>query len=72
VITANPKSKLSHVGNIVIYVPIRDKERKTKLAPLGTLFEDASMIFLDGLISELMSKLGESEETMRGRHAIMV
>lgn len=72
VVTANNKSKLSHIGNIVICIPINGKDRKTKLAPLGTLFEDAAMIFLDGVISELMSKLGESEESMRGRHAIMV
>ncbi len=72
VVTSNNKSKLSHIGNIVICIPINGKDMKTKLAPLGTLFEDASMIFLDGVISELMSKLGESEESMRGRHAIMV
>lgn len=72
VVTSNNKSKLAHVGNIVLCIPINNKERKKGLAPLGTLFEDATMVFLDGVISELMARLGETEETMRGRHAIMV
>lgn len=72
VVTSNEKAKLSHIGNIVISIPLKDEKRKTNLAPLGTLFEDAAMIFLDGIISELMLKLGETEESMRNRHAIMV
>jgi 6-phospho-3-hexuloisomerase len=72
VVTSHKKSKLAHLANIVIYIPIMDDKREKDLAPLGTLFEDSAMIFLDGIISELMSKLGETEESMRGRHAIMV
>ncbi|MEE9151498.1 MAG: 6-phospho-3-hexuloisomerase [Thermoplasmata archaeon] len=72
VVTSDEKSKLAHLANIVVYIPIKDEDRKKDLAPLGTLFEDSSMIFLDGVISELMVKLGETEESMRGRHAIMV
>lgn len=72
VFTSNKKSKLAHLANIVVCIPIKDEERKKDLAPLGTLFEDSTMIFLDGVTSELMVKLGESEESMRGRHAIMV
>lgn len=71
-ITAKKKSKLAHVANIVVYIPIDDEKREKALAPLGTLFEDSAMVYLDGVISELMVKLGESEESMRGRHAIMV
>jgi 6-phospho-3-hexuloisomerase len=72
VVTSNEKSKLAHVANVVVCIPIDDEGRKKELAPLGTLFEDSAMIYLDGVISELMLKLGESEESMRGRHAIMV
>lgn len=72
VITSNKKSKLAHLANIVVCIPIKDEERRKDLAPLGTLFEDSTMIFLDSLVSEIMQKLGETEETMRGRHAIMV
>lgn len=40
--------------------------------PLGTVFEDAAILFLDGIIPELMTRLGSSEEDMRARHAIWV
>ena len=72
VVTSYKKSKLAHLANIVVCIPIKEEERRTSLAPLGTLFEDSSMIFLDGIVSELMQKLGETEESMRSRHAIMV
>jgi 6-phospho-3-hexuloisomerase len=39
------------------------------LAPLGTVFEVACFIFLDGLVVELMQRLGKTEEEMRKRHA---
>jgi 6-phospho-3-hexuloisomerase len=39
------------------------------LAPLGTQFEVASMIFLDGIIAELMHRLGKKEEDLKARHA---
>jgi len=39
------------------------------LAPLGTLFEIAVLIFLDALIVELMVRLGKTEDEMRTRHA---
>ena len=39
------------------------------LAPLGTLFEATAMILLDGVIAELMHRLGKSEEDLRVRHA---
>lgn len=39
------------------------------LAPLGTLFEDSCMIFLDGIIVELMHRLGKTEREMKLRHA---
>ena len=39
------------------------------LAPLGTQFEVATMIFLDGIIAELMHRLGKKEEDLKARHA---
>ena len=39
------------------------------LAPLGTLFELATMIFLDAVIARLMDILKVTEEDMRSRHA---
>jgi 6-phospho-3-hexuloisomerase len=71
-ITGNPTSKLAHASNIVICIPDRRNHQSAKLAPLGTLFEDATMVFLDGIVAMVMEKLGESEASMRSRHGIMV
>jgi 6-phospho-3-hexuloisomerase len=71
-ITANDHSKLAAASNVVIQIhPPKDDERK-RLAPLGTLFENATLIYLDGIVAMLMDKLGQSEGSMRRRHAIWV
>ncbi len=71
-ITASPHSKLAAASNLAIYLePPKDEERK-RLAPLGTVFEDATLIYLDSIVSMLMEKLGQSEGSMRKRHAIWV
>jgi 6-phospho-3-hexuloisomerase len=69
VFTSNPNSKLAHISSVKVTVPsvIQDKNM-----PLGTLFEASCYILFDAMISILMNKLNESEESMRARHAIMV
>jgi 6-phospho-3-hexuloisomerase len=39
------------------------------MAPLGTVFEISLMTFLDGVIVELMQRLGVKESELRKRHA---
>lgn len=39
-------------------------------APLGTLFEVSALVFLDGLIAELMEKLNKKEEDMKEMHDV--
>lgn len=71
-ITASPHSKLAGASNLVIQIqPPKDEERK-RLAPLGTVFEDATLIYFDSIVAMLMTKLGQSEGSMRKRHAIWV
>lgn len=72
VITGRKGSKLSHVGNIVHHLTLGPGDKKSKLAPLGTVFEITALLFLDCIVAELMSRMGESEETMMSRHAIWV
>jgi len=43
--------------------------RHSSLAPMGTLFEDTTMVFFDGVISRLMKELKRGEKTMRDLHA---
>ncbi len=81
-ITTFPNSSLGRLADIVVVVKGRTKLSGEKdfvmrqikgehypLAPLGTLFEIAVLIFLDALIVELMVRLGKTEEEMRTRHA---
>jgi 6-phospho-3-hexuloisomerase len=39
------------------------------LTPLGSIFENNCMVFLDSLVVELMQRLGRTEEDLRRRHA---
>jgi 6-phospho-3-hexuloisomerase len=39
------------------------------LTPMGTLFEDSTHLFLDGLIAEFMARLGKKEVDLKRRHA---
>ncbi len=81
-ITTFPDSPLGRLADIVVRVPGRTKSEKIPdyfarqilgihepFAPLGTLFEDTAMVFLDGVIYSLMNILGVSEDAMRRRHA---
>ncbi len=81
-ITTYPESPLGLLADLVVRVPGRAKTSKMDdyfarqilgihepLAPLGTLFEDTTMVFLDGVVYALMKKLNVTEEDMRRRHA---
>ncbi len=72
VITAKPHSKLAHAGSIIFTLRTDTTEESKKHAPLGTLFEDAAMILLDGIVAELMKKMGQDDKSMRSRHSIWV
>ncbi|MCK4445338.1 MAG: SIS domain-containing protein [Thermoplasmata archaeon] len=72
VITAKPHSKLAHAGNIIFSLRTEVTDESKKRAPLGTLFEDAAMILLDGIVAELMEKMGQDDKSMRSRHPIWV
>ncbi len=75
-------SPLSKLADLVVQLPGRTKVSveddynvrqiigiHEPLAPLGTLFEDTAMVFLDAVISELMVRLGKTEEDLKQRHA---
>ncbi len=72
VLTGSPESTLAGYADILMHLKIPRSEKDSTLAPLGTIFEDAAMIFLDGLVAVLLEELGESEDEMKDRHPIMV
>ena len=71
VLTSNPESGLAKLAEVLILFRM-PKDVDTDCAPLGTLFEDTAFIVLDGLISDIMERKGENDESMRSRHAIWV
>lgn len=81
-ITSYPESTLGKASDLVVVIKGKTKLDISKedydkrqiagqsvtLAPMGTLFEDTAMIFFDGLIAELMQRLGRSEHHMMQKH----
>jgi 6-phospho-3-hexuloisomerase len=50
---------------------VKDEQRR-KTTPLGTLFEDSTFLLFDSIVPIIMNKLGQSEASLRRRHAIWV
>ncbi|MFW6038672.1 MAG: SIS domain-containing protein [Candidatus Saliniplasma sp.] len=71
-LTASPESTLAGYSDEIITLDIVRTDKDKTLAPLGTIFENSAMIFLDAFIAELMDKIGETEEGMEIRHPILV
>jgi 6-phospho-3-hexuloisomerase len=72
VLTGRPSSKLAHTATLLLVIEFPDDPERAGFAPLGTLFESASLRLTDALIAELLRARGETEDSMRRRHAIMV
>jgi len=81
-VTSYPDSPLAEIADIVVEVPGRTKIAREEdyfarqilgihepLAPLGTLFEDTAMVFLDAVVAEQMERLGKTEEDLKAIHA---
>ncbi len=81
-VTSQEESPLAQTSDLVVDIPGREdiaaedeyhmrqlKGQHESLAPMGTMFEDTTMIFLDSIIAELMNRLGLSVDSMRLRHA---
>jgi len=81
-VTSHPDSPLGKIADHVVLVKGRTKiaheedylarqilGEREPLSPLGSIFENNCMLFLDSLIVELMHRLGKTEEELRGRHA---
>ena len=71
-VTSSRSSKLGAASNVVLQVKENHPEGKGRYAPLATLFEDATLLLLDGVVAQLMEARGQTEADMRARHAIMV
>ena len=84
-LTSYPESSLGQLADGIIHVKGRTKvevddenylKRQikgnyTSLTPLGTAFELTSLVFLDGLVSELMEAMGKTEQDLKNRHTVL-
>lgn len=83
-ITSFPKSALGQLADLVVAVKGRTKAgmpieedylarqiigESEPLTPLGSIFEDSCMVFLDSLVVELMHRMGRTEADLKRRHA---
>ncbi len=83
-ITSYANSTLGKLADVVLEIPGRTKsdvptdyiarQMLTKykwVAPMGTLFEDSTMVFLDGVIALLMATFQKTEKDMKKKHATL-
>jgi len=84
-ITATTTSTLAKRADVIVNIESKTKEpwkqpwkhytshvlkgEYDDLTPMGTLFEDSTHLFLDGLIAEFMARLGKKEVDLKKRHA---
>ena len=71
-VTGHADTKLTIASDVVVHLPMTKDKEKSKYAPLGTVFEQASSLFFDSIIPTIMERLGLTESDMRKRHAIWV
>lgn len=79
-----PESALGRLADLVVTVKGRTKAgmpveedylarqiigEREPLAPLGSIFENNCMVFLDSLVVELMHRMGRTEADLKRRHA---
>lgn len=83
-ITSYANSSLGKIADVVVTIPGRAKtdvptdyiarQMLTEYkwtAPMGTLFEDSTMVFLDGIIALLMATFQKTEKDMKRKHATL-
>ena len=83
-VTSFPESPLGQLADLIVTVRGRTKSAKpveedylarqlrgerAPLTPLGSIFENNTMVFLDSLVVELMHRMGRTEADLKRRHA---
>lgn len=76
-VTANPSGRIARMAKWIVVLPVDAAPGGNadgpggplSPQPLASLFEQASLLFLDALSGELMLRLGMNETEMRSRHA---
>lgn len=68
--TTNSLSTLGNIADYLVIISTQSKQSKDEtLQPMGSLFEQTSLFLYDSIILNLMEKTGETNQTMKARHA---
>ena len=83
-VTSYIDSTVGQMADLVVHIKGRTKidseknyirrqinGRHQSLSPLGTLFEVTTLIFLDGVIAQLMADMGKTEADLKQRHTVL-
>ncbi|GAB4306928.1 MAG: 6-phospho-3-hexuloisomerase [Methanobacteriaceae archaeon] len=83
-VTSYVNSTLGKMADLVVRIKGRTKDeierdyikrqmngKHQSLAPLGTMFEVTSLIFLDGIIAQLMHKMEKTEADLKEKHNVL-
>lgn len=71
-ITTNPVSTIGKLADLTIEIPAQakaDSASGRSIQPMGSLFEQALLLFYDALILSVMEKSDSHSDIMYGRHA---
>lgn len=72
VLTTQPQSSIGVLADLVLPLPGAPKDHagsSLTIQPMGSLFEQTLLLFLDAVILRLMSERDETSTTMYGKHA---
>ncbi|PMC58976.1 6-phospho-3-hexuloisomerase [Dolosicoccus paucivorans] len=70
IFTATPKSTLGEMADYVVEIPTQTKlSVGDSLQPMGSLFEQTSLLVYDAIVLKLMTLMGETSSAMKQRHA---
>lgn len=70
--TMDKESEIAQLADVVVVLPGVSPKLKennlTSIQPMGSAFEQISFLTYDGIILELMARMGETGESMMERH----
>ena len=69
-ITTSSISSLAKLADIVLLIPVQSKDTTGEtIQPMGTLFEQYTLILYDSIVLNIMGLKNQTNETMKARHA---
>lgn len=71
-ITGTAGCPLTRESDVSIVMDVPEDDETRGIAPLGTIFEDSSLLLFDQIVAEIIEKEHITEGEMRNRHAIWV